>query len=341
MTSVRAPSGEEGNGGPLVRRFALHTPLPVGDVNVYFVPGRVPSLVDTGPDQPGGVDAVQEAMATCGCRLDDLRFIVVTHGHVDHCGLAGRLQAATGARVLAHPDAMVMLRDFPAAWARRLEYYERAAIAAGAPESVRAAFLAVLGERASMAASVAHDAVSPMVHGARLRLGDSFWSVHHTPGHSDDHVCLHCEASTVLFCGDLLLRYLHTVPVLAPPVSRRPRRTALERLVASWRLVGRLPVRIAWPGHGPPIRAHAVLVARRLLTVQSRVRAAEGAVNDGARTVWEVARAIGLSAEPKLLDLTLSEAAALLDWLRRRGRIERRVAGEVVQFTPPRQPSLR
>ncbi len=331
----------EGESGPLVRRFAQRTPLPVGDVNVYFVPGQVPALVDTGPHEAGGLDAIAEAMATCGSRLGDLRFIVVTHGHVDHCGLAGQLQEVTGARVLAHPKAVAMLRDFVVAWERRLEYYDRAATAAGLPDPLRQALLTVLAERRSLAQSVSPDAIAPLADGSRLRLGDDLWSVHYTPGHSEDHICLHHRPSGILFCGDLLLRYLHTAPVLAPRIPPAPRSTALERLLASWRLVGRLPVRIAWPGHGPPIRAHALLVARRVLTVNSRVRAAEEAVNDGARTVWEIARAMGLPADPKLLDLTLSETAALLEWLSRRGRIERRLTGEVVQFTPQSRPPRR
>lgn len=335
-----APPNDASAPRPVVRRFAQPTPLPVGDVNVYVVPGQVPAVVDTGPDQPGSLETVVEALVTCGYRLTDVRAIVLTHSHVDHCGLAGRLQEATGARVLAHPAALPILADYPAAWRKRLAFYERATIAGGVPERVRLAFLAILAERGQLATSVKSEALSPLVDGARHKLGDAIWTVLHTPGHADDHLCLVHEPSGTMFCGDLLLRFLHTVPVLAPrPAAGR--RRALQELRASWRAVGRLPISLAWPGHGPPIRAHGLLVARRHLTVRSRLRACEAAVRDGAATVWEVARAIGLSADPALLDLTLSEAAALLDWLVGINRLQRQRAGEIVRFAPPSASSER
>jgi len=37
-----------------------------------------------------------------------------------------------------------------------------------------------------------------------VRLGDHDYQVLHTPGHKDDHVCLHSGAAGVLFAGDLV-----------------------------------------------------------------------------------------------------------------------------------------
>ena len=39
-------------------------------------------------------------------------------------------------------------------------------------------------------------------HGDRLRMGDCTFEVLHTPGHSNDSICLYCEENHALFVGD-------------------------------------------------------------------------------------------------------------------------------------------
>jgi len=42
--------------------------------------------------------------------------------------------------------------------------------------------------------------------GDRLRIGDRTFEVLHTPGHSNDSICLYCERDGVLFSGDTPMR---------------------------------------------------------------------------------------------------------------------------------------
>jgi glyoxylase-like metal-dependent hydrolase (beta-lactamase superfamily II) len=42
--------------------------------------------------------------------------------------------------------------------------------------------------------------------GQRVRLGDSWGEVLHTPGHSSDSVCIHCSRERILFSGDVQIR---------------------------------------------------------------------------------------------------------------------------------------
>lgn len=133
--------------------------------------------------------------------------------------------------------------------------------------------------------------------------------------------------------GDLLLRHRPTLVGLASQRANASQPRGLAALVASWRSIGRLPVAIAWPGHGPPVRAHRVLIARRLAELRARVAAARSAVEGGATTVWEVAEALRLSAAPEDLAATLSAAVSLLDWLTTQRRIQRRVTSGVVRYS--------
>jgi glyoxylase-like metal-dependent hydrolase (beta-lactamase superfamily II) len=62
--------------------------LPLSNVHVIF--GAHPVLVDTG--SPGELDLLAPALSHLGVDLDDIRCVVVTHGHADHAGNARALQ---------------------------------------------------------------------------------------------------------------------------------------------------------------------------------------------------------------------------------------------------------
>ena len=86
--------------------------MPIGvnhieSVNVYLVEdGDSVTLVDCGMWQPGepddGLTKLRDALNVRGYVLDDISRIIVTHAHIDHYGMAGRLMELTGAELLMH-----------------------------------------------------------------------------------------------------------------------------------------------------------------------------------------------------------------------------------------------
>lgn len=81
-----------------------------------------------------------------------------------------------------------------------------------------------------------------VVHdGQRLRCGDRSFEVIHTPGHSDDSICLYGETDGVLFVGD------------TPVIIRSPDDTHEDRFVAALEQLCRLDVRAIYFGHGDPL----------------------------------------------------------------------------------------
>ena len=79
--------------------------MPIGinhieSVNVYLVEdGDSVTLVDCGMWHPGepddGLTKLRHALNTRGYVLDDISRIIVTHAHIDHYGMAGRLMELT------------------------------------------------------------------------------------------------------------------------------------------------------------------------------------------------------------------------------------------------------
>ena len=81
----------------------LPTPYPVGPVNAYLLPGPPITLVDCGPKSSEAQAALEAGLRTAGVGFADIRRLIITHGHIDHFGLAATVAAAGGAEVCAHP----------------------------------------------------------------------------------------------------------------------------------------------------------------------------------------------------------------------------------------------
>lgn len=165
--------------------------------NTYILGSDAAALVDPGPVDDRHLTALLEKAG------DGLRWVLVTHTHIDHSPLAARVRQETGARVVAFGPA-------PPAGAR--------------------VFLD------------AHDAeFSPdllLRDGDHLDLGDMRVSAVHTPGHTSNHLCFEIDGTGLLFSGDHVMS--GSTVVIAPPdgdmavyleslekvKARRPRRIA-------------------------------------------------------------------------------------------------------------------
>lgn len=101
----------------------------LGGVNVFLVEGDEGLvLIDAG--MPNRESKILAALQDLGRKPEDVRYILVTHAHVDHVGGLAALKKATGATTMAHPVTAGDLREglslrpiSPApGWANKLLY---------------------------------------------------------------------------------------------------------------------------------------------------------------------------------------------------------------------------
>src|SRR5215813_10632340 len=76
-----------------IEKLVIPTPFPVGPINIYLVVDDPITLVDTGPKTDQAVAALREQLSELGFKTEDVKRIVLTHTHEDHCGLAERCSA--------------------------------------------------------------------------------------------------------------------------------------------------------------------------------------------------------------------------------------------------------
>jgi glyoxylase-like metal-dependent hydrolase (beta-lactamase superfamily II) len=226
----------------------------IGDelVNAYLVEdaGDV-VVVDAGAPAYWGL--LQEELAAIGRTLDDVRAVLLTHGHSEHIGFAERArQAGIGIRV----------HELDAALARA-EVPNPAKMSGPIRLRPLLGFLAFSARHGLLRVPKIRE-VATFGDGATLDVPGAP-QVIHTPGHTPGSATLHFPAHDALFVGDALNTYSVTSGWHGPQLSpfNADRAQALESL----HRIEDVPATYVLPGHGAAWRQgarDAVKEARRI-----------------------------------------------------------------------------
>jgi glyoxylase-like metal-dependent hydrolase (beta-lactamase superfamily II) len=100
--------------------------------------------------------------------------------------------------------------------------------------------------------------------GETVKMGDAYFEVIHTPGHSSDSICLYSQAEGVLFAGD------------SPLVINSPDGTYEAGFLAALEKICARDVRCIYFGHGPPLTEHCSQRLRESLNMAGGGFAATG-----------------------------------------------------------------
>ena len=84
----------------------IQLPHPDGidnSTNSYIIEGENGNiLVDCGLDWPDAISAFRDGMIQDSLKIDDIKWIILTHIHPDHYGLAAKLRDLCNAKIVMH-----------------------------------------------------------------------------------------------------------------------------------------------------------------------------------------------------------------------------------------------
>jgi glyoxylase-like metal-dependent hydrolase (beta-lactamase superfamily II) len=175
--------------------------------------------------------------------------------------------------------------------------------------------------------------VRPLEDGDSIRTRRLALQVLHLPGHTPGMACLWEPRERLLFSADHLLEKVSPNPIIElGPDGEDGAWRPLVAYLASLERVRALDVALVLPGHGPPFAGHRQVIdglVRFYGKRQARIRAA---LADGARTGWDVTRALFPAVRAQDLFLAVSEAMANVEVLEARGEVARSVEEGVYRF---------
>jgi len=298
--------------------ISLPTPFYIGPVNVYLVKEDPITLIDTGPKTREAIDALRAALRANGLTVGDIRRIVLTHAHEDHCGLARSLRDEA-------KDAEVFVHGWETGHrASRLEHEENLRLLqrAGVPDDEIQSMRRLYEEVRQYSDSLEDDHCTELIDEAELEFAAGSLRVLHTPGHTPGSCSFIREADRTIIAGDCVLKRITPNPVISPdPIdpSRRFRSLA-EYLVSLARVRSYAPT-VVFGGHGEPVHDFEELFNRYLRLIRERQGIVMGLIPKNGATAWEVSRLMFPDADDVHKFLAVSEAVAHLDYAQSDGKI--------------------
>lgn len=294
-------------------RLDLPTRLPIGTVNVYVFTDEPVTMIDSGPNCPECLDDFKLQLREVHLSPGDVERIVLTHGHVDHHGLAETIRKESDAEVLVPEGDREMVEHYQETFAERREMYRQEALRSGAPEATVDLvidffdYLITLGEPTRVSANVRD--------GDTIRAGSTTLKAIHTPGHSSGSTC-YLSAEGELFAGDTLLKDM--TPNAAFGGADRES-VGLGDYLASLNKVRVLKPKVAHPGHRTALDDVSAYVRYSFNQYRVRNEAILRILHEGPVTPFDiVTRLFGvLPIEEVLLGVT--EVLGHLEVLEREG----------------------
>lgn len=270
----RAARSEVDEVAPGVLRIQLPISLPgLGHVNCYVLEDSLGvTLIDPGLPGERTWRRLKSQLASIGIPIKRVHTVVVTHSHPDHFGQVGRFRKRTGAEVITHRSFRTFLDPLAEADDEEVEVVASAydghvqrsdssdRAKPGAVEFGQATPWGGKPYQLPMTRRLKYRAMSwaagrfvslpqpsrRVEEAEIITLGNREWVAVHTPGHTEDHLCLWDPDGGIFISGD------HVLPTITPHISGLTESVdPLADFFTSLERVGDLPnVTTVLPAHG-------------------------------------------------------------------------------------------
>jgi len=312
-------------------QITVPTPFYVGDVNVYLIKEDPITLIDIGPKTKEAAAVLREKLGSHGIKFSDIRRIVLTHAHEDHCGLAKKVRdEAKNAEILVHEWETGHLFGRLAQ-----EDHRKLLLRSGVPETVFSEMKTLYEEVSLLTDSLEDGEFSPLRDEMELEFESGSLQVLHTPGHTPGSCSFHREANRTLICGDCILKRITPNPILAPdPVDPANRFKSLAEYLVSLARLRSLSPTLAYGGHGEPVTDFDEIFHRYVRAIDERQKRVIGLANGSGITAFDVAKQLFASSFDHDVHrfLAISEAIAHLDYAESEGKLAVEMSGGVEYY---------
>ncbi len=199
-----------------IHLIKVPTPFPVGPVNSYLIEGEPLTIIDTGVKSSLALEQFERGLSEAGYEINQIQQICLTHGHVDHIGLASTIVERSDFPVSVWINEIDAPRvtDYDGYIEDRMHAYHRIARDCGAPieEGILDSHSALAEYFLKFGSSVKD--VRYVVDGQQIPTGQGLLGSLWVPGHSLGSMVYVLDKPKVIFSGDHILGDISSNPSL-------------------------------------------------------------------------------------------------------------------------------
>ncbi|MBN2228702.1 MAG: MBL fold metallo-hydrolase [Candidatus Thorarchaeota archaeon] len=302
-----------------IHQIEVPTPFPVGAVNCYLLEGSPLTLIDTGVKSSLAIGTLESGLSEAGYSIEDIEQICLTHGHVDHIGLARTImnRSDRSMNVWIHQMDSERLIDYEGYIDDRMRAYHRIATESGAPiqegildsQPALARYFLKLGESV--------EEVRFAEDKGMIETGLGALTVEWAPGHSLGSVCYALDSKKVLFSGDHVLGDISSNPSLDFDGILG---ISLLKYFESLEKIRKYSGYSVYPGHRNVIGDLAARIDDLLADYERKFNQTEEHLGDVPTTIYDLSRKLYGEYDSGQLILALAETQDLVRVLESRGQ---------------------
>jgi glyoxylase-like metal-dependent hydrolase (beta-lactamase superfamily II) len=300
--------------------ISVPTPFYVGDVNVYLIREDPLTLIDAGPKTKEAAETLREKLRRERVDFKDIRRIVLTHAHEDHCGLAKQVRdEAKNASILVHGWETGHLFGRLAR-----EEHHKLMLRAGVPDSIFREMQSIYADISLLTDALSDGEFSTLRDEQDLEFESGFLKVLHTPGHTPGSCSFVREANRTVICGDCVLKRITPNPIVSPdPFDSQKRFKSLAEYLVSLAKIRSYSPTLLYGGHGEPIHDFEEIFNRYVRAIDERQRNITSLVSKEGMTAFEAAQKLFPKSVTQDVHrfLAISESIAHLDYAEQTGKI--------------------
>lgn len=272
--------------------ITLPMPFRLQHVHVFLLcHGNQVALFDTGLDTPENLLTLETAMQRIGRKVQDIVQVFITHSHIDHCGMAGRIKAMSGAEI----HMSELSQPFTLRSDREIQLVKVFCLRHGLPQDTTNYIVSLFASTRGEIAGPFHIDRCLQLHEPQ-GFGNWEFQAIPTPGHTRDHVSFYFPQSQMLLAGDHILPEI--TPNLSPDVFA-PDFQPLSSFFASLELIQGLPVTKVYPAHGRPFAGLEARISELKDHHQVRKELTLKSVKAGPKTAFQASQDIFGSTLPE------------------------------------------
>jgi glyoxylase-like metal-dependent hydrolase (beta-lactamase superfamily II) len=235
-------------------RIELPTIFGMKTVNSFLFKEPEPILIDCGENSTESWDALNKGLNDNGLKLSDIKKIYITHMHIDHVGMAGRIAAEHGTEIWVNDKSVSRVLNYIefSKHIKKMTISITSKLWGIDPNDANNPMLSASksqGKTRDTWTGIPESNLNVYNTGDLLRFGEEDWEAIYMPGHSDTQTIFLQRESKKVLSADMLLSVTPTPFYELSEGLTGERIKGLPIMMQSYQKLLGLDFSVVYPGH--------------------------------------------------------------------------------------------